>query len=286
MNSKDITADLSSFWDKYRSKIIGGVGGAGLGAAALGGASALSGEPGQPTDKKKLRQNLLLGATLGGVGGVGGGALYDQLSSEKNSPGYVMGFLNRLTHSRATQGAVGSAAGTPLLTQRLRGKSVDKGLASLQSTIEGAFKPNEGGALPANDPIVRQQLKQQISEIVGGPKNSFTRTLGLGHSMGEQEIARILAGKGNLQHVMPPGGAPAGGPIVNNSGIKVNPGFLDDILGRTDQAGPGQAIRQQLAGDANAIGRSGFNSGLRRAGTGAITWPLVTKLLGLGRTED
>ena len=321
MNSNDMTAQLSSFWDQYRNKIIGGVGGAGLGAAALGGASAMSGEPGQPTDKKKLKQNLLLGAALGGVGGVGGGALYDQLAGEKNSPGYVMGFLNKLTHSRATQGAIGSAVGTPLLTHKLRGKAVEKGLGGLQTSIESAFKPNEGGVLPANDPVVRQQLKQHISSIVGGPKNSITRALGLGHAMGEQEIARMLAGKGNIQHVMPPGGGPAAAPpadvggLIDKAmrsargpdslkqnlldalspgggtpeapgGIKVAPNFLDDILGKADEAGPGQAIRKQLGGDANAISRSGLGAGLRRAGTGAITWPLVTKLLGLGRTED
>lgn len=155
---KDPTATLSNFWSQYKPQIVGGLAGAGIGAAGLGGSAALSGEENPEVKSQSVKRNLLLGGVLGGLGGAGIGAGY-QMSQEPNPPGFLSKALSTVFGSRAVQGASGANLANSALKHYkatgipygkggyMMGKSIDQIKGDMAGDVSKLI--GEGGKPPA-----------------------------------------------------------------------------------------------------------------------------------------
>ena len=159
---KDPTATLSNFWSQYKPQIVGGLAGAGIGAAGLGGSAALSGEEDPEVKSQSVKRNLLLGGVLGGLGGAGIGAGY-QMSHEPEHVGPFSKALSTLFGSRAIQGAGAAnlgvsalghqkATGIPVNMVRgnggyMMGKTIDQIKGDMAGDVSKLI--GEGGKPPA-----------------------------------------------------------------------------------------------------------------------------------------
>lgn len=195
LTQKFPTATLSKFWDDYKPQLIGGLAGAGIGAAGLGGAAALSGEEDPAVKSQNVKRNLLLGATLGGLGGAGAGAGY-QMYNEPNHQGALSRLLGFASGSRAVQGAgVGNflnfAAkrgvnfGAPKWMGgtggNFQGKSLDQLREALDAKVKGVMEgiqgappvagmgtPAPAGAAASRLSTSEQGVREMVERMSGG----------------------------------------------------------------------------------------------------------------------
>lgn len=296
------TATLSRYWDEYKPQIIGGLAGAGIGAAGLGGAAALSGEEDPEVKSQNVKRNLLLGAALGGIGGAGAGAGYKMYHEPKHQGLFSRG-VNWLQGSRAALGFSGATAANAALRSRyntggprvfgmggtggsFQGKSIDnlremldKRVTEVMSGIQGAG-PATGAApiVPAGPAASRlsaseQGVRDMVERMSGGDgmfarlsQNPTMRRFGLNivHPEAEKQI---------LQSLNPMAGSAEGRAILqrilSDQGIK---GRGMPLLEKALMGGP--AGKEALRG-LNFFGRT-----LGRAGTGAAAAAGLSQLFG------
>ena len=289
--------ELSGLWDKYRSQILGGLGGAGLGAAALGGATALGDHGDDPAKhESNMRRNLMLGAALGGGAGVGGGAAYDWANSPEGGSTAIGGFLSRLAGSKSLMGAGamhGAHAGLKQLTNpsseshslvgKLSGGTSWKDMeAKLNDKVTMGITPNMHGHAAITEPKFQDELRGLVNQATGNQgllgrwsQNPVARTLGLNTSSHEHDVAGALMRlRGQLN--MPYKGTGDVPSYTHANGDQI----LDNILGNGTHGGPGQGglpyLRQHLTdagqnpGKMSPISRSHVTSALSRTALGAL----------------
>lgn len=288
-------ATLSKFWDAYKPQLIGGLAGAGLGAASLGGVSALSNEPDEETRSNDMKRNLLLGGVLGGVGGVGLGTAYQHANQPGGGAGWLGRLLNRAEGSRALAGAGIATAGHAAVSQAQNagstvlgktifgkggtqgGKSIDELQTKLKELIDLHSKPN--GAAPAE--ILSAGRQNDIRSIIDRmtanqstlgqwSQKPLIRRLGLNVATGESAVADALR---SLRGKMFDGGAgrTSGEDVIKqllqqraNPGTTAFPFIQQDVL------------ENQPAGA--VIRNSRLKSLLGRASVGALAYPAAHKI--------
>ena len=278
---------------------MGGLGGAGLGAAALGGASALSDEPDPEVRSHNLRRNLLLGAALGGAGGVGAGALYDHFATPENTSGPAGHLLRRMFGSKAVLGA-GMGLGVGAAEDRFRnkgfpsmgyegslgGKSTADVGKEFQEFLDKAKSPDEHGVTELATEGGRNQARGFVkrlagsNSVVGGlSQHPVMRWLGAHVSPGEDAAATALSTLqgSNIPMTPPAVGAKFYPSLTPGSSGPKMPG--EDLIKLLSQGHPHiQADALHPGGVGSSIGRSRIGSHLGRAGVGAVTYPLLSWL--------
>ena len=293
---------LSSFWNKYQPQILGGLGGAGLGAAAMGGMGALTDDE---TDPKKRRanvgSNLALGASLGGLAGVGAGTAYSHLNKEKEGPGLARAFFNKAIGSNALRGAVGASAlnfgakqhqaasGTKGFLSRFTGvgDTSNEMKDKLRALVETAKTPDIHGELPGNSQTHRNMIRESVDNLTGNhgilgrlSQTRFGRMLGVNTASHEAAVAAELRPLTGI--AIAPTYANAGATAV--FGANGNH-WLDDILGSSKGGKHGLPfIREQLAhtptsGSFSPISRANALSAASRLGGGAIAGVAIPKMV-------
>lgn len=270
-----MTADLSSFWNDYKHKLIGGGAGAGLGALALGGATSLGDDGGTPEEhKSKVRRNALLGAALGGVTGLGAGALYDRATTPPEPKGVLGNFADRAVASKGLAGLIGAhgvhgAASKWALPKQ---ETTDKRVGELQKLIDQGIAVPDGKSPVPPVPLTQDKgwqdtVRSHIEQITGSKQplgrlsqTRVGRNLGVDLSPGEEQIA------GALSRLHSHGG----------------PAVWDSLLGGVDASGKGTGahpfIREAVGGNGNAISGAHLRSTLGRSAVGLAALPGLSLL--------
>lgn len=275
------TATLSKYWDNYKPQIIGGLSGAGIGAAGLGGAAALSGEEDPEVKSQNVKRNLLLGAALGGLGGTAAGAGY-KMYKEPDSTS-ALGRLFRFgTNSNMAQGAVAGAIGNNVARRvvnqgwgwkgtggTLAGKSIDQ----LTDVLDSHVKNFQVGPAAAPMDAVEKNIRATIERMTANKstlgrlsQNSVVR--GLGFNMIDpnaeyrvvealQPLARTPEGRAAIQRIL---GSQGG-----------TPGRAMPLIEK--------ALLRGSAGE-EALRRSHALSALGRVGSGAALWTGLRGIFG------
>lgn len=291
LTQKLATATLSKYWDDYKPQLIGGLAGAGIGAAGLGGAAAMSGEEDPEVKNQSIKRNLMLGAALGGIGGVGAGAGY-KMYHEPEHAGMFSRLLTKATGSRAVQSFLGANAANTILRNHyntggpkvfgfggnggsFQGKSIDnlremldKKVTDVMSGIHGAGPAT--GAMPVSPAgpaasrlsAPEQGVRDMVERMSGGngmfarmSQNPTMRRFGL-------NIVNPEAERQVLQSLKPMAGSAEGRAvlqrILSDQGIK---GRGMPLLEKALMDGP--------AGEESLRWLNVFGRTLGRAGTGA-----------------
>lgn len=247
------TATLSKFWDNYKPQLIGGLAGAGIGAAGLGGAAALSGEEDPAVKSQNVKRNLLLGATLGGLGGAGIGAGY-QMYNEPSHEGALSRLFRFTTGSRAVQGA--SAAN--LLNAAAR-RTVNSGAPKWMGGSGGNFQGKSFDQMrEALDAKVKGVMEgiQGASPVTGmgtpAPAGAAASRLSTSEQGVREMVERMSGGNGLLARL-------SQNPAVRGFGLNVVDGraeqhMLNSLRPLTDSS-EGRAVLQRILSDQGIKGR-------------------------------
>lgn len=293
------TATLSKFWDTYKPQIVGGLAGAGLGAAGLGGAAALSGETDPEERTSNLQRNLLLGAVLGGVGGVGAGTVYDRLNNPPPASGFLARQLGKLTDSNAAAGAgIGLTANAALSRVQnnglpfagkggnLGGKDLKELQDRLQSLVKEYTDPKVIKGAPTPPPAItgssgQTEIRNLIDRMTANQstlgkwsQKPLVRALGLNVAKGEGEVADVLRTLRGANFTGP------AGPVTGEELIK------QLLKQRTSTGSAFPFIEKDLLGGGEAgrvIGKSRLGSTIGRAGLGALLYPAAVSINSLGK---
>lgn len=288
LRDKFPTAELSNFWDEYKPQIMGGLAGAGIGAAGLGGAAALSGEEDPEVKSRNVKRNLMLGATLGGLGGVGAGAGY-KMYDQESPDGMLSKAWDFAKGSRAVQGAGIARGANALLARRTNlgwdwkgsggsfdGKSIDQ----LRDMLDGHVKAFQAGPAPTPLPgftvptatAPEQGIRDLVNRMTGNntwlgqmSQNPTLRRFGINtvNPTAEQRIVETLRPMMDT-----PNGRAALDRILSDQGVKGRG------LPLLQKALTGGAAGEQGLQNANRL------SGLGRMGMGAGLWSALASILG------
>lgn len=294
------SADLSKFWDNYKPQIVGGLAGAGLGAAGLGGISALSDEEDPAVKSKNVRQNLALGAALGGLSGIGAGSLY-KMNDQPEREGLFKKLLGFGLNSRAAQGA-GMATGANALMRRhittgwgkkpggqFAGQTPDQ-LKDVMAGHIKAFKEAPLHTSPAEGRLMEQNIRDTLERMTANKHRlgrlsqiPAFRALGL-NAVDPQGEYRAFEALQQMKNT--PEGMFALQRILRENPASKGPSTTFPIL---EEALLGNGGR----GNADVLRRSHALSGLGRLGTGAAAWSgvrgawdWISKLVNPTSTED
>lgn len=291
------SATLSKFWENFKPQITGGLAGAGLGAATLGGAAAMSGEQDPEEQASNLKRNLLLGAVLGGAGGVGLGSAYQKYNTPAPRPGVLMDQLGRSLGSRVI-GGTGVGIGSNAIASQLANKGLSifgkpilgnggaqggKSLGELQEKLQSLLNEQTTvpkGATTANITTTGGQnaVRSLIDKLTANQgflgqasQNPILRRLGLNVASGESHVADALRSlRGGTYRGT--SGAVTGEEIIKkllerraSPGTTAFPFIQEDVLG---SGNPGAAIRASRF--KSLLGR-GVAGGLIGAGAGKLS---------------
>lgn len=285
------TATLSKYWDNYKPQIIGGLSGAGIGAAGLGGAAALSGEEDPEVKSQNVKRNLLLGAALGGLGGTAAGAGY-KMYKEPDSTS-ALGRLFRFgTNSNMAQGAAAGAIGNNVARRvvnqglgwkgtggTLAGKSIDQLKDVLDSHVKN-FQPS--GVAPAAATL--GSAAAPMDAVEKNIRNTIERMTANKSTLGRLSQNSVVRGLGfnmidpNAEHriveaLHPLAGTPEGRTAIQR--------ILGSQGGTSGRAMP--LIEKALLGGSageEALRRSHALSALGRVGSGAALWTGLRGIFG------
>ncbi len=300
LTQKFPTATLSKFWDNYKPQIVGGLAGAGIGAAGLGGAAALSGEEDPEVKSQNVKRNLLLGATLGGLGGAGAGAGY-QMYSEPNHQGALTRLLRFAVGSRAVQGA-GAANSLHAGVKRVVNFGGPKWLGGTGGNFQGKSFDQMREALDAKVKGVMEGI-QGAPPVAGmgtlAPAGPAASRLSAAEQGVRETVERMSGGNGLLARL-------SQNPVMRSFGLnmvdnRAEQHMLNSLRPLTE-SNEGRAVLQRILSDQGIKGRGmpllekallGGNAGeeslrrfnlfgrtIGRAGTGAAALAALAQLLG------
>lgn len=242
------TASLSKFWENYKPQLVGGLAGAGIGAAGLGGLAAASGEEDPEVKSQNVKRNLLLGASLGGLTGAGAGAAY-QMHQEPQSSGLLSKLLNFGLGSSTLMGGT-TAMGVNQGLRRthnegwnwkgtggsLHGKSVDALRDSLDEKVKTFVPTAPSAALDEKgirDTIDRMTANQSLLGRLS--QHPLARSLGLNvvDPHAEQNVLQSLRkltetpeGKASLQRILGARSGSSAMPLMEKALLEGDEGLL------------------------------------------------------------
>lgn len=303
------TATLSNFWDTYKPHILGALGGAGLGAASLGGITAMSEEPDPEVRASNMRRNLALGAVLGGLGGGTSGAVYNHFNKPEVGTGFLSRAFKRLRDSGAAQGAALTTAGHagysgiqnrgfPLSAKAgvgkggaLGGKTVHDLQGTLQTLLKEQMVPDSVTKVaPITTPAGQTEIRGLIDRMTANQtvlgrasQNPLWRNLGISTAPGEGNVADALRllqkGKFNTTSTAStiPGTPPQIPTTITGEEI------IKQLLGKSTKPSVSAFpyIQKDVLGGGEpgaAIRGAKLRSLTGRAGLGALLYPLLGKL--------
>lgn len=245
------TATLSKFWDNYKPQLIGGLAGAGIGAAGLGGAAALSGEEDPVIKNQNVKRNLLLGATLGGLGGAGAGAGY-KMYNESNHQGALRRLLGFASGSRAVQGAsVANALNAG--ARRTVNFGGPKWLGGNGGNFQGKSFDQMREALDAKVKDVMEGIRGTSPvTAMGAPAGAAASRLSTSEQGVREMVERMSGGNGLLARL-------SQNPTVRGFGLNVVDGRAEqhmlNSLRPLTASSEGRAVLQRILSDQGIKGR-------------------------------
>ncbi len=301
------SATSPGFFDKYSPQILSGLTGAGIGAATMGLASPSDGPPEEIEQRRATkRKNMLLGSVLGGVGGVGLGTATQYAKSEAPKESLLWRWLSSMKNSPSFLGS-GAGLGAHALWRnklnsgfsgglRVGGKPVTSGgawkgktLDTMADELTSLLKTKDPTKVPAGIPPGPPATAPDNTVIKNEARTIINRMLANETGSGKLSQNPLARGLG-VNFVDPAAESSVANVLRRFNTTPEGRNFLSQLLGPQQAKGftgfdrSLPFLSKELLGDHKlapneTLARSNFRSMLGRAGSSALLFNALNKLL-------